>query len=137
LTFNKVYAKLNITPLLNKKQHIMTYFDYIARIFIATLSLCITSGVAVHDSHVEHVIETAKQAKISKLTSLDVKAISEARTPHTHSDHDASSSMLSHSFTYQSPSMAPDRRHHHKRILAVLEEGGRHAFDNANLPILD
>lgn len=114
----------------------MTYFDYIARIFIATLSLCITSGVAVHDSHVEHVIETAKQAKISKLTSLDVKAISEARTPHTHSDHDASSSMLSHSFTYQSPSIAPDRRHH-KRILVVLEEGGRHAFDNANLPILD
>lgn len=114
----------------------MTFFHYTTRILTAILSLFITSSVAVHDSHIEHIIETAKHVRSAKLSSFEVKAISEARTPHTHSEHDVSSSVLKHNFSHQSPSMAPDRRHHHKRILAVLEEGGRHPFDNANLPLL-
>lgn len=116
----------------------MTLFDYITRIFVAGLSLSISCGLTIHDSHFEHALETATtHAKnANTLTSIDLRNFNESRMAHTHSESKASDGMLTRSFTYQSPSIAPDRRHHHKSILATIEEGGRHAFDNASLPLL-
>ncbi len=117
----------------------MTFFNYFSRIFVAGLSIFISCGVTIHDSHFEHALETAMHnaKNASKLTSLDLRTINESRTAHTHSEGKAGESMLTRSFTYQSPSITPNRRHHHKAILAMIQEGGRHAFDNANLPILN
>ena len=116
----------------------MTLFNYISHFFVAGLSLFISCGVTIHDSHFEHALETASShaRNDNKLTSTDLQTINESRIPHTHSENKAGENMLSRSFTYQSPSIAPDRRYHHKSILATIKEGGRHAFDNANLPVL-
>ena len=117
----------------------MTYFTYIMNTLFAALSLLIASGVAVHDGHFGHAIDISltHDHSMQKLSSQDLRTINESRMQHTHSEHNLSEGMLSNSFRYQSPSISPDRRHHHKNILALLEEGGRHAFDNANLPVID
>ena len=116
----------------------MTYFTNITHLFLAGLSLLISCGVAVHDGHFEHALEVkSSHGHVNqKLTSTDLRTMNESRIQHTHSDHNAAAGMLSNSFTYQSPSILPNRRHFHKQILALLEEGGRHAFDNTNLPVL-
>ena len=114
----------------------MTYFTYIINALFAALSLLIASGVAVHDGHAIDISLTHDQSR-QKLSSQDLRTINESRMQHTHSEHNLSEGMLSNSFRYQSPSISPDRRHHHKNILALLEEGGRHAFDNTNLPVID
>ena len=117
----------------------MTYFTHIINVLFAALSLLIASGVAVHDGHFGHAIDISltHDHSMQKLSSQDLRTINESRMQHTHSEHNLSEGMLSNSFRYQSSSISPDRRHHHKNILALLEEGGRHAFDNANLPVID
>ena len=99
----------------------MTYFTHIINVLFAALSLLIASGVAVHDGHFGHAIDISltHDHSMQKLSSQDLRTINESRMQHAHS------------------SISPDRRHHHKNILALLEEGGRHAFDNANLPVID
>lgn len=117
----------------------MTYLVHAINTLFTALSLMISSGVAIHDGHFGHAIEVSltHDHTVQKLTSEDLRTINESRVQHTHSEHSVSENMLNNSFRYQSPSISPDRRHHHKNILALLEQGGRHAFDNANLPVID
>ena len=67
------------------------------------------------------------QARMSDFASSDA---------HTHPDHNAANRALMSSFFYQSPSIAPRRKSHHKDLKRMLETPPRHAFDNTNLPIL-
>lgn len=110
--------------------------------FVATLSMTLSFGILSHDSHVETVYATALSASPSSAyveadQQIPQNPLPEMRgTQHAHAESNPSRGMLTNSFTYQSPSIAPRRDSHHKELLRTLEIGGRHAFDNANLPII-
>lgn len=110
--------------------------------FVATLSLILSFGILSHDTHIEKVYATALSPTLSSVYTEADQQVPQNPLPemrgnqHAHADYNPSGSMLTNSFTYQSPSIAPRRDSHHKELLRTLETGGRHAFDNANLPIL-
>lgn len=109
--------------------------------FVATLSLMLSFGILSHDSHIEQVYTTALSHAASSAYAeaeqqIPQNSLPEMRAQHTHADYNPSGGMLANSFTYQSPSIAPRRDSHHKTLMRLLEIGGRHAFDNANLPIV-
>ena len=113
----------------------------IANYVMTTISLITALGVVTHDGRVDKAATTALtssamygslavrplQARMSDFASSDA---------HTHPDHNAANRALMSSFFYQSPSIAPRRRSHHKELKRMLETPPRHAFDNTNLPIL-
>lgn len=111
--------------------------------FVTGLSVTLSLGVLTHDVHAEKVYATAASA----VGAASAYAEAEQQIPqrfledirggqHTHTNYNPLSSTLANSFTYQSPSIAPRKDSHHGYLLRTLEEGGRHAFDNANLPII-
>lgn len=119
----------------------MNIIHNISHSLVACLSLTLSFGVLMHDVRVEQVYATAT-------TNANMGAYSEAeqripqkpaddlRAQHTHVDYNPLNNMLTNSFSYQSPSMTPRRDSHHGQLLRTLEMGTRHAFDNANLPII-
>ena len=90
---------------------------------VATLSLSNPDKLNAVDADMWRAL----QARMSDFASSDA---------HTHPDHNAANRALMSSFFYQSPSIAPRRRSHHKDLKRMLETPPRHAFDNTNLPIL-
>lgn len=111
-----------------------------AHYLMTTISLVTALGVFTHDSRVDKAATTALSQPVvtnyvathSVLARYTDFMSSDA---HTHPDHNTGKSLLS-SFFYQSPSVAP-RRKSHRKELARLTAEPRHAFDNANLPILE
>jgi len=109
----------------------------ISTAFIAFLSIITSCGVAIYDGQftrlaAEPVSGVRGAGLVSTHDSTDISVI---HTQHVHSDYNPTGSMLTNSFHYQSPSVAP--RRHHKELLRILEVGGgRHAFDDAYLPLL-
>ncbi len=106
---------------------------------MTAISLVTACGVFMHDGRVDRATLTAinpgaHQVSLSATTYLRFKDFVDTDA-HTHPDHNTGKSLFS-GFQYQSPSMAPRRDSHHKQILRILETGGRHAFDNTNLPLL-
>jgi len=119
----------------------MNIFHNISHSLVACLSLTLSFGVLVHDVRVEQVYATV----ISGATTgaypeaeqrIPQKPIDDLRAQHTHVDYDPLNNMLTNSFSYQAPSITPRRDSHHGQLLRTLEMGSRHAFDNANLPIM-
>ena len=116
-------------------QHLLKYF-------IATISLMTAIGVFAHDGRIDKAAMTALGA--SSLAAYAASTVSiqakfadfVATDAHTHPDHKAGDSLLRNAFKYQQPSISPRRNSHHKQLKSLLE-GGRHAFDNTNLPVLD
>jgi len=110
--------------------------------FAATLSVLLSVGVLAHDSHVERLYASVastggNSAYAEAEQQVPQKSVEDMRGgQHAHVNYNPLRSTLANSFTYQSPSIAPRRDSHHKQLLAIIEEGGRHAFDNANLPII-
>lgn len=113
----------------------------IANYFMTVISLFTAMGVFMHDSRVDKASTTA----LSHIVSLGygpVKTVSGrysdfvSSDAHTHPDHNAANKSLISSFYYQSPSIAPRRKSHRKELARTTAEP-RHAFDNANLPILE
>jgi hypothetical protein len=106
---------------------------------LAVLSVILSFGVLAHDAHTDQIYNTATIVSTGGTYSeqqVSPQPIEEMRVQHAHSDYNPMSNALTNSFSYQSPSLAPRRDSHHKQLLRTLEEGGRHAFDNANLPIV-
>jgi len=110
--------------------------------FLAAVSIILSFGVVAHDAHAEGVY-TAMNSVISSSPYAEAeqqipqKSIDDMRGgQHAHVTDNPLSSTFANSFAYQSPSIAPRRDSHHKQLLRLLEQSGRHAFDNANLPII-
>lgn len=101
-------------------------------IIMTSLSLLLSFGIFVHDSHVDK----AYSNNHGDIQAITQRPIEESRTPHVHPEFNPMGATLSKSFAYQNPSIAPRRDSHHKELLRILESGGRHAFDNATLPIV-
>ena len=108
---------------------------------MTVISLFTAMGVFMHDSRVDKATSTVLSSVIS-LGYGPVKTVSGryndfvSSDAHTHPDHNAANKSLISSFFYQSPSIAPRRKSHRKELERETAEP-RHAFDNANLPILD
>ncbi len=106
---------------------------------IALISIITSLGVTIYDGQFTRLAaESVSGARTANLASThDSTDISAGHTQHVHSDYNPVGSMMSNSFHYQSPSVAPRRRSHHKELLRILETGGgRHAFGDVHLPIL-
>ena len=120
----------------------MNISQRITHSFIAGLSVVLSFGVLTHDTHAEKVYTTISavggaSAYAEAEQQIPQRSLDEIRTgQHTHVSDNPLSNTLANSFSYQSPSIAPRRDSHHKQLLHTLEIGGRHAFDNANLPII-
>lgn len=120
----------------------MNLIQKIIHSFVASLSVTLSLGVLAHDAHADQVYAVTSSTKgIGAYTEAEQQIprnpINEMRSgQHTHSDYNPLSHTLANSFSYQSPSIAPRRDSHHKQLMHTLEEGGRHAFDNVNLPII-
>jgi hypothetical protein len=121
----------------------MNIFQKLIHGFVATLSLALSFGILTHDTHIDKAYATALASgrsphgytEAGQLSAL--QPIEEMRgNQHTHTSYNPLRSTLANSFTYQSPSIGPRRDSHHKQLLRTLEVAGRHAFDNANLPII-
>jgi len=120
----------------------MNTIDTLTHTALAALSVILSCGVLAHDAHAEGVY-----AAIHSVSNSSAYAEAEQQIPqksledmrggqHTHVAYNPLSNTLENSFAYQSPSIAPRRDSHHKQLLHLLEQSGRHAFDNANLPII-
>ncbi|QQS21779.1 hypothetical protein IPM09_04660 [Candidatus Saccharibacteria bacterium] len=113
----------------------------IAHKVMTSVSLLTAFGVFMHDGRVDRAATTALHRPFDAVSTTDelvqrFRTVIESDT-HTHPDHNAARNSLMSSFTYQSPTVPPRREAHHKYVLKQIEFGGRHAFDNANLPIVD
>jgi len=111
----------------------------ISSAFVALVSIVTSCGVAIYDGQFTRLAaESVSGARGAGLMSAhDSTDISAGHAQHVHSDYNPTGSMLTNSFHYQSPSVAPRRRSHHKELLRILEiGGGRHAFDDVHLPII-
>lgn len=111
----------------------------ISSAFVALLSIVTSCGVAIYDGQFTRLAaESISAARAANVVSThDSTDISAGHTQHVHSDYNPVGSMLNNSFHYQSPSITPRRRSHHKELLRILEIGsGRHAFDDVNLPVI-
>ena len=107
------------------------------------VSLATAMGVFMHDGRVDRAAMVAIEQPTNEIVPMTnenlgqrIKAVVEVDA-HTHPDHNAGKNLIN-SFTYQSPSVPPRKEDTHKLSLRQIEiGGGRHAFDNANLPVLD
>lgn len=114
------------------------YLQKFATNFMTTISLMTAVGVFMHDGRIDRATWVAlksPQAHLKTSGNLVARLKAFADTDaHTHPDHNTGRSLIN-SFTYKSPSIAP-RRMEKKADIEAEIEGGRHAFDNVNLPIL-
>lgn len=103
---------------------------------MALTSILTSCGVAVYDGQFVRVIAQSN-VRTATVVNVDIHAdASAAHVQHVHNDYNPSNSTLSNSFQYQSPSVAPRRRNHYKQLLKMLEQGGRHAFDDIFMPVI-
>ena len=105
------------------------------------VSLLTALGVFMHDGRVDRAAITAVSKPLQEtvtpgLIAVRFKSFLDTDA-HTHPDHNTAKSAYFKSFKYQSPSVPPRREQEHKHVLSDIENGGRHAFDNASLPSLD
>lgn len=120
----------------------MNFIQKLTRSSLAALSVILSFGLFAHDARVERVYAVvssvgASSAYAEAEQQVPQKSLEDMRSgQHTHVAYNPLSNTLANSFAYQSPSIAPRRDSHHKQLLRLLEESGRHAFDNANLPII-
>lgn len=105
----------------------------------ALLSILTSWGVVLHDIRAEQVLTQTTVPIVSDYRSGEELAAEKPLSAgqHVHIDYNPLSQALSHAFAYQDPSIAPRRESHHKHLLREIEAGGRHAFGNANLPIIE
>lgn len=103
-------------------------------LMMALISVTTSCGVAIYDGQfVRAVAQSSTHATVQ--TVLDSHGdVGVAHSQHVHSEYNAMGSSLSRSFQYQSPSVTP--RRHHKQLLKMLEQTGRHAFGDVHLPLL-
>ena len=113
----------------------------IANYFMTAITLMTAFGVFLHDGRVDKATLTAAKYydKPLVIRPVDVGGRFKdfvATDAHSHPDHNAAKSSLMSSFMYQSPSVPPRDGHNRRSLVQLLELRGRHAFDNANLPII-
>lgn len=94
---------------------------------MTTISALTAFGVFLHDGHLDKVAITTYDGPV------DGAHI--ARSGHTHTDYNASGSLLNNSFSYQSPSIPPKNKSERKHRLD-LPDTFRHAFDDELLPVI-
>ena len=121
----------------------MNIIHNISHSLMACLSLTLSFGIFTHDVRAEQVYTTVTARHAIRVHSAPEKRApykpsddTHTRAQHTHVDYSSLNNMLTNSFSYQSPSIHPRRGSHHGQLLRMLEIGSRHAFDNANLPLI-
>lgn len=117
----------------------MQQLEKIINNFITFISLVTALGVFVHDGRVDRAAVTslnrAPLTHAGDTVTARVKSFM-ATDAHTHPDHNAARGSLLNSFAYQSPSVPPRKEDRHSSSILDYVDGGRHAFDNTNLPIV-
>ena len=108
--------------------------------FLVIISLITTLGVFMHDGRVDGATLVALNFSNRAIGEPDVEVAAKIRTfldtdEHTHPDHNAAKNLLN-SFAYRSPSVPPRDEDKHKLSSHHIDLGGRHAFDNENLPVV-
>lgn len=103
------------------------------------VSLITALGVFMHDGRVDRAAIAALHRPFDSVESTTEMAV-RVRTfvetdAHAHPDHNAARSSLLNNFAGQLPAVPPRKDEHEQPTEAGLP-GGRHAFDNANLPIV-
>lgn len=93
----------------------------------AGISLMTTSGILVHDIHLDGVVSVHTQ-QITKAVASDYSG-----DPHTHPSH-AKSPI--NGFSYQNPSYPPRDNRMKRYMTQNYEPRGRHAFDSQFLPVI-
>ena len=111
----------------------------IVHYFMTTISLVTALGVFAHDTRIDKAgpsLLGSMSMHKSQLAKSTTKFTDFGSTPdpHTHSHHTAGKALLS-GFVYQSPSIAPRRKSHHRELFHQTARP-HFAFDNANLPLL-
>ncbi len=106
---------------------------------MALLSVLTSVGLAIHDTHVDQALATTtvRPAIVSYEEPEQQSPKPLGGGGHAHIDYNPLSQALNKTFAYPNPTIAPRRDSHIKQLVRTLEMGGRHAFDNANLPLLD
>ncbi|MGB4762642.1 MAG: hypothetical protein WBP12_04805 [Candidatus Saccharimonas sp.] len=107
--------------------------------FMTTVSLVTALGVFAHDTRIDKAgpsLLGSMSMHKSQLTKTTTKFtdFGSAPDPHTHSHHSSGKALLS-GFVYQSPSIAPRRKSHHRELFHQTARP-HFAFDNASLPLL-
>jgi hypothetical protein len=118
----------------------MNTVQQIAHTIMTVLSIVTAFGVFMHDGRVDRAVTTSLYRPFDVVSNNELTARMRSfveTDAHTHPDHSAVKNTLLSSFAYQSPSVPPRREAHHKYTLKQIENGGRHAFDNVDLPVLD
>jgi len=128
-----------LLPLRYKKNKNMEYLRTAINKIMVVVSLITALGVFMHDGRVDRAAITALHRPFDLIES-PLELSDRVRTfvetdAHTHPDHNAARSSLLNSFAYQSPSVPP-RKNQHQVLAEAGINGARHAFDNANLPIV-
>ena len=116
-------------------------FQTFSNWFMTAISLMTAMGVFMHDGRVDKAAMTALENPFSAKHFQDMSAVQRltnfAQTDaHTHPDHNAAKSLLTNSFGYRSPTVPPRNKEDDKNRLEVPEDVGRHAFDDAHLPVI-
>lgn len=129
---------ISISEQINKtKKHSMNLAT-IVHYFMTSISIVTAFGVFTHDSRIDKAASTAadtlsaRRAQVTR-TTLKLTDIG-SPDPHTHSHSSAGKALLS-GFVYQSPSIAPRRKSHHRELFHQTERP-HFAFDNSSLPLL-
>ena len=120
----------------------METLTHIVNKIMTGVSLATALGVFMHDGRVDRAAMVAIERPTTDIVATTdedlgqrIKSVIEVDV-HTHPDHNTGKNLIN-SFTYQSPSVPPRKEDTHKLSLRQIEiGGGRHAFDNANLPVL-
>lgn len=110
-----------------------------ATVFAALVSVLTSVGITIHDTHADQLVSSvASRPAITAYREAEEQAPTKplGSGQHAHVDYNPLSHSLANTFAYQSPSIAPRENSHHKQLLRLIEAGGRHAFDNEDLPIL-
>lgn len=107
---------------------------------MTSISLITALGVFMHDGRVDKATLTAFRIyeRPSLVTGSGMTQFKDfiSTDAHTHPDHNAAKSLFA-SFNYQSPSIPPrEKKQLRRHLMQNFIPQGRHAFDNANLPIL-
>lgn len=116
-------------------------FNTLANYFMTSIALLTAFGVFLHDGRIDKATLTAAKFYDEPLVirPADVGWRFKdfvATDAHTHPDHNAARSALMSSFKYQSPSIPPRDAHNRRTVMQLAGLRGRHAFDNASLPII-
>lgn len=107
---------------------------------LVSISIITACGVFMHDGRIDGATLVALSLSTTVVTAANAEVAAKIQSflntdAHAHPDHNVAKNLLN-SFTYRSPSVPPRDEDKHKAASHHIDLGGRHAFDNDNLPVI-